>query len=73
MTGDVATERPTVRSRIPHSSIRATRIKEKYMENTSNPCHLRLEVEITIFTAAETKERLLEPLSRCPQVDVDLS
>ena len=46
---------------------------ENTTENTGDPCHLRLEGEVTIFTAAETKARLLEPLSRCPQVDVDLS
>ena len=45
------------------------------MENTndSNPCHLRLEGEMTIFTATDTKERLLAPLSSCQQIDVDLS
>jgi anti-anti-sigma factor len=43
------------------------------MENESIPCHLHLEGEMTIFTAAETKERLLAPLSGCQQMDVDLS
>ena len=43
------------------------------MENESTSCRLSLEGEMTIFAAAETKERLLAPLSRCKQVDVDLS
>jgi anti-anti-sigma factor len=46
---------------------------ENTSENGGDPCHLRLEGEMTIFTAADTKERLLAPLANCRQIDVDLS
>ena len=39
----------------------------------SDPCQLRLEGEMTIFTAKEIKARLLAPLSDCQQINVDLS
>lgn len=42
-------------------------------EDASDACHLRMEGEMTIFTALDVKERLLVALSRCRQVDVDLS
>lgn len=41
--------------------------------NGSTSCHLRLEGELTIFTAIDTKRRLLAPLLHCQQIDVDLS
>jgi len=41
--------------------------------NGSAPCQLRLEGEMTIFTAQDVKERLLAPLVHCQQIDVDLS
>ncbi|MDO9189441.1 MAG: STAS domain-containing protein, partial [Sulfurimicrobium sp.] len=43
------------------------------MVNENASCHLRLEGELTIYTAMDMKQRLLEPLSTCRQVDVDLS
>lgn len=46
---------------------------ENTSENAADPCHLHLEGEMTIFTALDVKERLLAPLSRCRQIDVDLS
>ncbi len=49
------------------------RLKEYEMVNENASCHLRLEGELTIYTAMDMKQRLLEPLSTCRQVDVDLS
>ena len=46
---------------------------ESTSDNGSDPCYLRLEGEMTIFTATDIKERLLAPLPHCRQVDVDLS
>jgi anti-sigma B factor antagonist len=46
---------------------------EKTMEDAGDPCHLRLEGEMTIFTALDLKERLLTSLSLCRQIDVNLS
>lgn len=46
---------------------------KKAAKPASDPCHLRLEGEMTIYTALDTKVRLLEPLSSCRQIDVDLS
>lgn len=43
------------------------------MENQNGSCHLRLEGEMTIFTAADVRERLFAPLPHCQQMDVDLS
>lgn len=43
------------------------------MDNNCNSCHLRLEGELTIYTAMDTKQRLLEPLASCQQLEVDLS
>lgn len=42
-------------------------------KNTSDTCALRLEGEMTIFTAGEIKQRLLAPLPDCRRIDVDLS
>lgn len=46
---------------------------KKTAKNAGDPCHLRLEGEMTIFTAREIKERLLAPLPNCQQINVDLS
>jgi anti-sigma B factor antagonist len=43
------------------------------MKNESGLCQLRLEGEMTIFTAADIRERLLAPLLSCQQLVVDLS
>ncbi|MFA5626676.1 MAG: STAS domain-containing protein [Thiohalomonadaceae bacterium] len=43
------------------------------MQDESGSCNLRLEGEMTIFTAADIRERLFAPLPRCQQIDVDLS
>ncbi len=43
------------------------------MQNESDSCQLRLEGEMTIFTAADIRERLFTPLPYCQQVEVDLS
>lgn len=43
------------------------------MENANNPCHLCLEGELTIYTAMDTKQRLMKPLASCQQLEVDLS
>jgi anti-anti-sigma factor len=45
----------------------------KTTKTTADPCHLRLEGEMTIFTAGEIKGRLLAPLPDCQQITVDLS
>lgn len=42
-------------------------------ENTGDSCQLRIEGEMTVFTALDVKERLLGSLTGCRQVDVDLS
>ncbi len=43
------------------------------MARTSRKTPLRLEGELTIYSAAETKLRLMEALGRSASLDVDLS
>ncbi len=39
----------------------------------NNPCTLRPEGEITIFTAIETKSQLMDLLEQCQEAEIDLS
>lgn len=38
-----------------------------------SPCKLQLEGEMTIYTAADLKDRILSPLAACGRVEIDLS
>jgi anti-sigma B factor antagonist len=46
---------------------------ENTVEDAGDACQLRLEGEMTIFTAQDIKQRLLAQLSCCRQVNVNLS
>lgn len=41
--------------------------------NNTPPCQLRVDGEMTIYTAADTKARLMPLLAQCPELQIDLS
>lgn len=41
--------------------------------NETTACHYRVDGEMTIYTAAATKEILLPLLAQCPELEIDLS
>jgi anti-anti-sigma factor len=42
-------------------------------KSAADLCHLRLEGEMTIYTALDIKGQLMSPLDTCRQIEVDLS